>query len=934
MANKITIAQLDIDTEALIKSASETKKQIQDLAKTQSDLKKSGEETSEEFIKNEAQLKSLQGAYREQQSVVQQLVTVNGQLMTSTQALEVAMDKEAKTIAEASANNKELIKLRNQVDASTEDGAKTIAMLNGKIDENTEFIRNNGSAMEQQRMNIGNYGDAIRGAVANLNPMNGGLDGFIGRSKEAGGVGNLLGQSFKALTQGIIGFTKASLAFIMTPVGAVITAIVLAITILYNIFKGFTPIVDKIEQGFAALSAVLNVVKNAVIALVTGAKSLGDVFSNLGGSMRDAAQAAAELKKAQQDLEDALAEQEVQTAKNKNAINQLMIQSRDRTKTEAERIALLEKAGKLEEQDFAQRKKNADENLRQAQEEIRIKAELTDAEFKALQQQGLKFKEYTEKKTTDNDEMYDKLKEALLKQTDLEGETIATQEKLIVRRNMLLEKEEQAKEKAVEEQKKREADAQAQREKQAQERQKALDDIANKLKAELDLYVSLQGEKAKTMQGELDMAQQVATKKLAIAQAEYNASEKTEADKLALQTAQNDVKQELLNNQLETAKVFAQADFDLFMATNASKLEGVKILTQDIVNEEAVRLEKIQAEKQKLIELELGTNQAIIDAKIANNEELTVNDKAYLTQKTVLEDETNRTIQANKDAYELQVKEQKASQLIADNEIALANAQSQWELEQLQIDQQYEAELAKLQEQLQKQQITKEQYNKLDLIATEKKNQMKQQSNVKQAQGELKAMQDIGNGLLELFGKNKAIASAMALINGSLAVMEIWKTPSVLLEPAASIAKGIQTGIVVATTAKNVAQINGAKLEDGGIVPIGGKRHAQGGTKFWGEDGTTFEAEAGEGIGVLNRSAFRAFMDFNNMNGTGVRSTPSFMAGGGIITRGISAPTLNEEMIVRNTVEAFKNLPPQVVSVEDINYKFQEVAQVEVMSNF
>lgn len=931
MAEKITIAQLDIDTEALIKTASETKKQIQDLAKTQAELKKAGEDTSEEFIKNEAQLKTLQGAYREQQSVVQQLVTANGSLMTSTEALDVAVNKEVKTIAEASASNKELIKMRNQVDASTEEGAKIIATINGKIDENTEFIKQNGSAMEQQRMNIGNYGSAIKDAVANINPMNGGLEGFIGRSKEAGGVGNLLGTSFKALTQGIIGFTKASLAFIMTPVGAVITAIVVAITILYNIFKGFTPIVEKIEQGMAALSAVINVVKNAVIALVTGAKSLGDVFSNLGGSMRDAAQAAAELKKAQQDLEDSMAEQEVQTARNKNAINQLMIQSRDRTKSEAERLKLIDKASKLEEQDFAQRKKNADESLRQAEEEIRIKAELTDAEFKALKKQGLKFKEYTEKKTTDNDEMYDKLKSALLKQADLEGETISNQEKLINRRNLLLEQEEKKKEKAIENQKKAEADAQAQREKQAEARQKALDDIANKLKAELDLYVSLQGDKAKTMQAELDIAQKVADKKLAIAQAEFNASEKTEADKLALQTTQNDVKAELINKQLETTKAFAEADFNLFMANNTSKLEGAKQLTQELVNEEAVRLEKVQAEKEKMLALDLGTNQQIIDAKIANNEQLTVNDKEYLAQKIVLEDETNKQIQANKDAFDATVKEQKMAQLQADREIALAEAQGQFEIEMLQAQQNYETELTMLQEQLQKKLITKEQYDKLEVMANDKKNQMMNIANLKNTQATLGGLQALGNGMQELFGESKGLAYAMAMLNGAQAITSILaqypKFDGGFAMTAALVAAGV-------TTAGQLAKISSTKMATGGIVEIGGKLHSQGGTKFYGEDGTTFEAERGEGIGVLSRSAFRSFMNFNNANTPSGQSTPSFMAGGGIITRGVQTQNMNEDVILNNTLRAIQSMPAPVVSVEDINYRANEVAQVEVNSNF
>lgn len=934
MAEKIIIAQVDIDTQALIKSASETKKQILELAKTQSDLKKSGEDASSGFVQNEAQLKSLQGTYREQQATIQQLVTSNGTLLTSENALDIAMSKEIKTVQEASANNRELVKMRNQVDATTDEGAKTIAVLNQKIDQNTNFIKANGSQMEQQRMNIGNYGSAIKDAVANINPMNGGLQGFLQRSQEAGGAGNLLQNSFKALTQGIIGFTRASLAFIATPVGAVIAAIVLAVTILYNVFKGFTPIVDKVEQAMASVGAVLTVVKNAVIALVTGAKSLGDVFSNLGGSMRDAAKAAGELKKAQQDLDDAMAEQEVQSAKNKNAIDKLLIQSRDRSKSEAERIKIIEQASKLEEQDFNQRKKNSSELLRQAQETIKQSAQLTDAEFKALQKQGLKFKEYTEKKTTNNDEMYDNLKKALLEQTKLEGESNVSQEKLIMRKNVLLESADKKAEKSAQDKQKAVADAEARAEKNAQAEQKRLDDVATKMQLELDLYIASNQVKNQTLNQELALAKSVSEKKLAILQAEFNASDKTENDKLTLIKAQNDVKTELITKQLELTKENTKADLDLFIAQNTSKLEGAKTLTQELINAETVRLEAIVLKKEGILETEFNTNQQVIDAKIANNETLTNADKEYLASKIVLEDEANKQIQANKDAFDLQIKEQKASQLQADYEIKLQTASDQFEAERIIAQEQYNTEIADNTLKLEKGLLTKQQFIDKEVIATNKKNEAIKKANLGELGAYLGFMSQMMGGLQELFGKNKELASAMAVINGALAVTEIWAGKSVLPEPMASIAKGVQTAVVVATTLKNVKQINSTNLETGGIVEIGGKRHSQGGTQFWGEDGTTFEAEAGEGIGVLNRSAFKSFMNFNNSNNSGGTSSPSFMAGGGIITRGVSQQGLNQDVLLSNTMKAIESMPPQVVTVEDINYKMQEVNYIEINSNF
>ena len=152
------------------------------------------------------------------------------------------------------------------------------------------------------------------------------------------------------------------------------------------------------------------------------------------------------------------------------------------------------------------------------------------------------------------------------------------------------------------------------------------------------------------------------------------------------------------------------------------------------------------------------------------------------------------------------------------------------------------------------------------------------------------------------------------MINGGLAVTEILKAPTApFIEPTASIVRGVQIAGVVATTARSVAQINGAKFEKGGIQEIGGKRHSAGGTKFWGEDGTQFEAEAGEGIGILNRNAFASFMDFNNSH-SGGRSSGGFFAGGGIITQGVKPDTMNLNAIT----EAIASMPAPVVAVEEI----------------
>ena len=67
-----------------------------------------------------------------------------------------------------------------------------------------------------------------------MNPLNGGLEGFIGRADEAGGAGNLVANSLGGMAQGFLGVAKAGLAFIATPVGAFVLALVVVFGAVKN----------------------------------------------------------------------------------------------------------------------------------------------------------------------------------------------------------------------------------------------------------------------------------------------------------------------------------------------------------------------------------------------------------------------------------------------------------------------------------------------------------------------------------------------------------------------------------------------------------------------------------------------------------------------------------------------------------------------------
>ncbi len=106
--------------------------------------------------------------------------------------------------------NKALREERKALDVTTKDGKARIDEINKSLDANNKTIKENSSALEKSRLNVGNYTSALDKMVPGLGSM----------------------------AQGFVNGTKAALAFIATPIGAVITALGLAISALTSYFKG------------------------------------------------------------------------------------------------------------------------------------------------------------------------------------------------------------------------------------------------------------------------------------------------------------------------------------------------------------------------------------------------------------------------------------------------------------------------------------------------------------------------------------------------------------------------------------------------------------------------------------------------------------------------------------------------------------------------
>jgi hypothetical protein len=908
MANKVNVLDLDVNVSALITKLTETKAKIDELKQAQKDLVTANKGTSDAFTQNAVELQRLQTSYNAQKNVVAQLTNENSKFAQASAAIASAISQENSTIAQARANNAQLLTLRNQVNTKTVEGKQALADINAKLDENNNYIKSNVSALEQQKISIGDYKGQIKEAFQNINVFNGGLSGFMARSQAAGGVGNLLKNSFMGLTEGIIGTTRATLAFIATPIGAIIAAVVVVATALYNIFKNFSPVINPIKDAMAALGAVFEVIKTTIFNLVTGAKSLTEIFTNFGGAMRDAAKDAADLAAAQRKLAKQQNELEVDSAKASTQIQKLILQSKDRTKTEEERIALINKAQKIEEDIFKRKEKLNDDDIKNQIKKLAEGKMISEEDMKLLEKGGVAYAYQIKNKYNLDKEEIMNLKEKLVKKEELAQEDIQIQEKAQNRKNLLAEKADAEAEKAKEEAKKKAEENQ----KKAQDaRQKALDDAAKLSKAELDLFISQQGTKAKSMKEQLDFEQKVYEAKLKINQKEYEASKKTEADKLQLQINNNNAKTDLLKAQADIAYTAAQKELKDFIDANKSKLDNTKFINDELYNQEINRLNRISEAEARiqteryakgLISLqEYQDAIALIDLKFKE-------DKEKVDKQKSDEDKA-------KNAIDFENK-------IATDEL---NSENEFAKHQEQLARQQEKELADAQKNGADTQLIKEKY------AAQEKQLDKSVTDFKISQ----RLAIIG-GIKGLFGEESKLGKAAAIaeigyttfLNANKAFTQAAVFASNPLTAPLAVNANIQGGIIIATGALQAAKVAGLKLAKG-AVDIDGA-------------GTTtsdsIPAMLSRGESVINANATQKWKPLlSYINSTGLSNNANSIDSGYFATttaiNSNNQQSIDYDLLASKMAEANRSIPAPVVSVHDINYQQQNYVRVVDFAN-
>lgn len=950
MAKNITIAKLDLDTQALVDSMQKTRKQIEELNQQQDKLVLKGKEGTEQFQANEAALKSLTAAQRLQTQALSAQITEDGKLVSVKKAVKEAVNEVNNSENDYVANNKRLLELKKQLNSNDDDYEKRLANINAKLLENNNWLEENGSAHAKLVTTMNDYKQQVADSFNEINIFNGGLSGFISRAQEAGGVGPLVKGAFEGMGTGIMGMTKSAMAFVATPLGAALTVISALLSpiidYLTNTEEGIgkvTAITRPLQEVFAALSEVFqNVGKFLTDAFTSPKKSMEDLYTFVKQNLINRFTAfgtilegimTMDFKKISNGVLQAATGVEDVVGKTRKAA-QATGQFFDEAYKRGQQIDTLQKQldrsraqyttnmSSLTLQLDAQKKIANDTNLSHAQRDKAAQKAIEIAKQQnklALERMDTEIK-LTKLKMGDGDSKQKKELAAMETARNQAAANYKAGEQDLHNKLNSIRKDAHDKEMV--------------------RRQKLLDDALTKQKQTLALYEAENNGKTKNLQEAIAYEQEVARQSLAIAQKELD---QKKISLLEFNATAKNIENTKLQNITQLNVDNSKALLDMELAKSKSLLDGQKELSQKLIDEEAARLEKEKQMKLQQLALERGISAEKINMseeeaiKAGTNAINFYNEKTKLIEEYASKEKANADeLKAQEDAKEAVRVQQRAERAALDYENNTTEYQKKIDLENARHDE----EVAKYKQWLDADIISQEEFNDRIKNSDNETAQNKQKLALQNAQIQLGTMQNVANALTEAFGQSKELAIAQATMNAGQAILSIWSgsiTGNPLLDTAL---KGALIASTAVKTAKQIKEIQSAKkpknpkFEKGGLLSVGGNRHSAGGTLFTGSDGTRFEAEQGEIIGVLNRNAARHFMAFNNAFPAGGTAAPNYFAGGGIVSREIAQQNLNTDELALKIAAANRNLPPPVVAVQDIITEGNSYVRVRDAANF
>ena len=213
-----------------------------------------------------------------------------------------------------------------------------------------------------------------KGAEDSVDNLSSGLSGVSAQADRlTGGLVSGFRNGVKGIKNAVKGFKSLKVAIAATGIGLLVIALGSLVSFFTKTQRG----ADKLSQAMKGIGAVVDVLVDrfstfgeGLFKIISGDFSEGldilkGTFSGLGDEIRNEAQAAVELEKAQQALEDRQISLIKVNAQRRASIEKLRLAAEDTTKTDKERADALREAAKLQNE-------IADDEIDIAKERARI----------------------------------------------------------------------------------------------------------------------------------------------------------------------------------------------------------------------------------------------------------------------------------------------------------------------------------------------------------------------------------------------------------------------------------------------------------------------------------------------------------------------------------------------------------------------------------
>ena len=446
-------------------------------------------------------------------------------------------------------------------------------------------------------------------------------------------------------------------------------------------------------------------------------------------------------------------------------------------------------------------------------------------------------------------------------------------------------------------------------------------------RAEMQALADLQAKQAEYTAQRKELVSQasgIEKQQIAANAAAYKAAEAAKAQ-AAIKAAQDAEKQKRALQEA-TIKQMETALTALNLSMQAKELEndtiGMKIENEKAYIEESLKLEKYRLEQGLISKQEYANKEAEFNLGVQQLE------------------------MQRKEEQDALMREREAMDAANLHELKMAEVTNEFDMRQMQLDARYAQEIE-----------AAEKIGANTALIQAKYEKAKEENTKARVNAELTMTAGLAGQMSTLLGEQSAVGKAFAVVQATI---------NTYLGATKALASGgilgiAQAAIVIAFGMKQVATIAKQKDPDTKINTsvkkyakggqIYGRSHAQGGVTFRGDNGQVFEAEGGENVYILKKTAsaeinaLSALNEAHGGNSFGTSGLYKFADGGMVAglseanravkqagSMKLSSESINQ--LAGVVIDAVMSMPNPVVSVQDINNGQNDVSVVQGLATF